>query len=144
MNKKYIKSLTPITRIVVVREGDIYVPGEYDLVKAKLQAAKKGDTPIRGYFELPVLSWMRKEKLKSGKFKFYKSYSSSNHMAWMRVENKTIQNSKVTSINQCSWEESPAADYSSAPDNPFTKALLKELIMDGLMKPTSNESQKED
>ena len=83
MNKKHIKSLIPITRIVVVREGDIYVPGEYDLVKAKLQAAKKGDTPIHGYFELPVLSWMRKEKLKSGNFKFYKSYSSSNHMAWM-------------------------------------------------------------
>lgn len=136
MNKNRNISLVPITRIVVVREGNIYVPGEYDLVKAKLQAAKEGKTPIRGYFELNVLAWLKRVRLSSGNLSVEKSYNDSHDKQFMRVEKKTIQNSKVTSINQCSWEESPAVDFTSLPDNGWIKSLLKQLVVDGLMKPT--------
>ena len=144
MDKNRIESLIPITRIVVVREGNIYVPGEYDLVKAKLQAAKDGDTPIRGYFELYVLAWLKKTRMKNGGLRIDKSYSNSNGMGFMTFEKKTIQNSKVTSINQCSWEESPAAIYDCRTDNPWAKGLLKKIVVGGLMTPVSSEPQKED
>lgn len=214
----------PITRIVIVREGDLYVPGQYDMVKKKLQEAKKGKTPIRGYFELPVLCW-KVVYTKNGIKRVIKSYHTSNPSApdtqwsnkfsfdtelrdacdfvecfkragkkfkngyqqvkdntlrgeldllpqhesdtdwdedsnylskkqfleliptykskkkvasryhrFMTCEKKTVQNSKVTSINQCSWAESPAASYIGAPDYPFTKYLLKLSTSEGLAK----------
>ncbi len=129
----------PVTRIVVVREGNIYVPGEYDLVKTKLQAAKKGETPIRGYFELSVFSWITKQRLKSGILKIKKSYNDSSYSDLMTVERKTIQNSKVTSINQCSWEEAPTRIYLARPDDPWTKDLLKWLVKNNLMSPKSTD-----
>lgn len=175
----------PITRIVIVREGNLYVPGSYELVKKKLQDAKKGKTPIRGYFELPVLCWIYKYKV-NGSLKIEKSYSDDyfdigygytesdaktdvkkcrmliecvtkylgkyqtiSEVPWFEdkkyipdgwqlsrsnllkarkfyrkaakertelgkeisCELKTVQNSKVTSINQCSLEETSATSY---------------------------------